>query len=330
MSDPTRDRSPQDLEPAAAVVETFLREAGSLTPLGHGQSLAYRVDAPSGRYLLRVHAPLVPPPRPAFFTTRAIESECMWLRALSDETELVVQVPVASPAGYVLSIPGSDGTDVPCTLLSWVEGEHLEGRRTAEQAARLGELVASLHDHAQSWERPAGFERPTHDRTSWHAALALVDGLVKGGVASAAQRALLARAVEIADHELAPLASRSERVGLIHADLHGGNYVVHGDSPRPIDFGLSGFGPWLWDVAECMGHLGPARRRDFVDAYARLRPLDEGDVRRIEGYLLASLVEMFGYNAPDLNEHEFLARAIPAWSPHYESYVEGRPFLFEL
>lgn len=324
---------PEELRNVAdRAVEEFLAEEVSLEFVGHGESLTYRVSAPSGRYLLRLHSPVSPPANPDFFTTRAIESECAWLRALTDGTDIIVQRPVLNPqGGYVLTVPRSgDRGAVPCTLLSWVDGEKLKGKRTARQAARLGELLAKLQEHARRWVRPQGFERPTHDRESWRRALTRIEELVARGVAATEDQALLARAVDVLDRELAPLAHESDHVGLIHADLHAENYVFHEGFPRPLDFGRACFGPWLYDVAECAIHLGPERRRDFLEAYARVWPLEDGDIQRVEGYFVGALVEIFGHHAPNPDRREYLTLALPAWAPHVRRYVDGKPFIFEI
>ena len=49
-----------------------------------------------------------------------------------------------------------------------------------------------------------------------------------------------------------------------------------------------------------------------------------------EGYFIATVVEVLGNNAPDPNEQEYLARAVPAWAPYFQRYGEGAPFLFDL
>ena len=68
---------PEDLRGvAAAAVQGYLSEDAPFALLGHSQSLTYRVDASSGRYLLRVHSPLSPPSDPEFSTPAALESEC--------------------------------------------------------------------------------------------------------------------------------------------------------------------------------------------------------------------------------------------------------------
>ena len=321
-----------DTDLARRGAERFLSDPVSLEGLGHGDSVAYRVRAAGQAYLLRLHVPARAPVTPGFFHPRAIESECLWLEALERDTDLVVPSPVMSGAGgYVVQLdPGGSESPVPCSLLTWVQGEHVAGPRSPEQACELGHLLARLHDHAEAWRLPEGFERPTHGPDSWWASLARLDELVTGGVASGSDRDLWARVVERAHQELTPLAAEPGRRGLIHADLHGDNYLFHAGRPRPLDFGRCGFGPWLVDLAECLPHLGPARRGDLLEAYGTSRPLEDGDLRRIEGYFLASLVEVFGHNAPDPAEADYLRRAIPAWSPHAQRYLAGDPFLLEL
>jgi Ser/Thr protein kinase RdoA (MazF antagonist) len=325
-------QAPQELlEVTTNAARSFLGEEFTLTFLGHGESLTHRVDGAEGRFLLRVHSPVCAPLNPEFSTDAAIESECAWLNALCDETELVVQRPVPSPTGgTILSLPSASGEPVACTLLTWVEGESVEGKHTPEQAARLGELLAALHGHAQGWTPPPEFERPVLRAEDWRAGLERADGLVGLGLITRADHDLLARTVDQAEGELGPLEDRPERVGLIHGDLHRGNVVFHDGAPRPIDFGRAGFGPWLLDLAECVAGLGPARRRDMVEAYARRHPLEDGDLRHLEGYMAASLVETFGHHTPNPEEHDWLERAVPAWAPHMRRYVAGEPFLYEL
>lgn len=174
-----------------------------------------------------------------------------------------------------------------------------------------------------------GHTRPRHGPDAWRVALARTAAFGERGLVGRAELDLLEEVVRRAESELAPHAAQPEHGGLIHADLHTGKVLFQDGSPRPIDFGRAGFGPWLHDLAECLGSLAPARRRDLVEAYAAHRPLGTGDIRRLEGYFVGALVEVFGRCAPDPDEHAYLARAIPAWAAHMRSYLEGRTFLFE-
>jgi Ser/Thr protein kinase RdoA (MazF antagonist) len=254
------------------------------------------------------------------------------LRALSEGTALVVQRPVPSPeGGHLLELVPDRGVEpIACSLLHWVEGRSASGPLSEDEAARLGELLATLHEHARTWRPPASFTRPRHGPDAWRAALARTAVLEERGLARRAELELMERVVGQAEAELAPLAADPQRGGLIHADLHTGNVLFHEGAARPIDFGRAGFGPWLYDLAECLASLGSPRRRDLVDAYAARLPLADQDLRRLEGYFIAAQVEVFGRCAPDPDEREYLNLAIPAWAPHMRHYLDGRPFLFEL
>lgn len=316
----------------------FLDEEVTLTPIAHGSALTYRVRASSGDYLLRIHSPSTEPTTAELakaFTKRGIESECAWLRALASETDLTVPNPVPAPAtasdgGFVLEAQSTQASDTSlCTLLAWVDGEIVQGKRTKAHARSLGRLLAQLHTHASGWSPPPSFERPTHGPASWSAALPRIDDLVMIGVVSDALRGRLYRTVEALDELLIPRAKDPEATGLIHADLHESNYVALGDHLRPIDFGHCGFGPWLYDVATCVTDLGRNVRHTFLDAYSETRPLEQVDVRLIEGYMVANLVEIFGHHAPNPLEHDYLSKAIPAWLPQIERFIAGEPFMLD-
>jgi Ser/Thr protein kinase RdoA (MazF antagonist) len=94
----------QDRHLSAAQPEVQRRLAGSLqfARLGHGQSVTYRVESESGRYLLRVHDPQHTALEPAANLPQSIESECLWLAALARDTDLNVAQPVAGAHGAVV------------------------------------------------------------------------------------------------------------------------------------------------------------------------------------------------------------------------------------
>jgi Ser/Thr protein kinase RdoA (MazF antagonist) len=92
----------------------------------------------------------------------AIESELLWLTALVEETPLTVPQPVPNCSGRWVTSLDLNGNLVLCTLLRWVEGNHLESEPTEPQIYQLGQLMAHLHQQASRWSVPAGFSRPSH------------------------------------------------------------------------------------------------------------------------------------------------------------------------
>ena len=320
---------------AQRAARTFLGAGSALEPIARGQSQTFAVTHGGSRFLLRLHLRERVFEDPAFQTTPAIESECLWLAALAESGRVRAPAPVRGPEGaHVLELPapetGEPRDPIPCTLLRWVEGEPVTGRVSEDQARAVGELLAELHAVAREWRPPAGFTRPTLGLAAWRTAHARAERDLDAELAPPATRALFAEAMRLVAQELGPRTTEPETAGLIHADLHSGNWVLQGSRPCPIDFGRLAFGPWLYDVAESLASVPRDARRALVESYAKRWPLADGDLRRLEGYFVVSLIEVFGYNAPDPAERDYLARAIPAWTPHLERWIAGEPFLFEL
>lgn len=312
---------------AERAVEDFLGRPATSTLLGHGESVTHRVEAGGETFLLRLHVPLHAPFDPLLLAPEALASECAWLAALRRDTDVVAPEPVRAPDGsYLVRVE-----EIACSLLRWVEGETIDGQPTAEQAACLGRLLAALQDHASRWIRPEGFVRPTHDRRWRREAIRRLERLAREGVLVAGDVDRLEEALDLFEREVDPWLEDPLRSGLIHADLHEDNYVIHRGQARPIDFGRCGFGPWLYDLAECAMHLLPDRRRDLVEAYASIRSLSDGDLRRIEGFLVAAVIETYGHHAPNSDEHASLAKSLASVAGrHVRRYLDGEPFLFDL
>ncbi|HEY9734827.1 MAG TPA: phosphotransferase [Trichocoleus sp.] len=117
--------------------------------------------------------------------------------------------------------------------------------------------------------------------------------------------------------------------GLIHADLHQGNYVLHGEEVRPIDFSRCGFGFYLYDIGQALGDLEPPLRSHFFKGYTRIRSLPQEYVDIVEAFFVGATVENFAFLSANLQEHEWLARAVPyVVKNHLHQYLRGKTFLF--
>lgn len=313
---------------ALRAARRFLGTEPSLTFIAHGDNRTYRAHHDGSDYLLRLHTPVANSGRPEFRTAAALESECLWLRALDADTALVVQRPQQLPSGeHVLLVEKANEPPLPVTLLRWIEGEHVTGSRTEDHGRKLGRLVAELHAHAKRWTPPGSFARPSHTRAAWSGALRELRALVPKGIASERDVAAFERFAQVAEAELDALGAGPGDQGLIHGDLHADNYVEHQDELHPIDFGRCGFGPWLYDAAECLGGLPAPARRSFVDAYAQSQPFDQADVRTTEAYFIAAYMESLGHNAPNPAEVDYLRRAIPIGPELIDLFLSGESFL---
>ena len=240
--------------------------------LQHEYNTTFRV---AGRFVLRVG-------RPQGQTLAALRSEAAWLRALAEETDLVVPAPVPARDGALAVSATAPGVPGPraCVLLRWVEGRFRDASLAPVHARRIARVQAALHEHALGWTPPPGFTRPPASRLTARAgegteadeaeALRLVGGLGTPRDA-AAVAAALAR-VRATERELAAAPGGA---ALIHGDLHHENVVFAGGEARAIDFDDCGHGPLLYDLAVTRFELTsrPALRDALLDEYAALRGL---------------------------------------------------------
>lgn len=222
-------------------------------------------------------------------------SELVFLRDLSAATGLAVPAPVATRDGRLhCVVPAAPG---PClgSLFRWMRGTHVDpGAITGRQAAQMGAAVAALHAFSSRYAPPAGFSRPRYDaawyfgRQSWksdESFLALLDPDHLGHLRE------LDREVE---SDLGGRPTSPDTFGLIHYDLHAGNFLFEKDEARMIDFDECGFGFHLFDLAHILFELAEhPRPRELAgavrEAYARTRgiaAIPEDDLRlfiRLQG-----------------------------------------------
>lgn len=303
--------------------------------LGESQNTTFQVELPQGsKFLLRLHVGIDSTNNmlTSWQAPAVIQSELVWLDALRRDTQLTVAQPVRNQADeWVTAIPDNLlHTPQYFTLLHWIEGRHLDTPPTPTQARQVGTLLAQLHQHASQWQIPAGFTRPAHDEEQLQSALPPLQTLATQGIISVADYAMFQRATEEIQVVMSNLERTSETWGIIHADLHDGNYVVYADEVRPIDFARCGFGFYLYDIGLSLGYLEPHLHADFLEGYQTLRPLPIGYHRIVEAFFISSTVENFAFLSANPHEHEGLSQAVPqVVHQHIHPYLEGKAFLFE-
>ncbi|MFG6107558.1 hypothetical protein U2F10_35355 [Leptothoe sp. EHU-05/26/07-4] len=117
-----------------------------LSFLEQSQNTTFRVETPAKEmYLLRLHIGVKAAGKSLYESWKKpsiIESELLWLNAIAQDTELTVPQPVQNRLGdWVTNIVGTQqGVSIPCSLLQWVDGEHLGSEPTAQQIWQLDAL----------------------------------------------------------------------------------------------------------------------------------------------------------------------------------------------
>lgn len=255
---------------------------GTATLINLSENHTFRVEAPDGTRILRLH-------RPGYQSPAAIQSELAWLQAL----RAAGAVPVPLP------LPGADGALVQeveegryAVLFALEPGREPTPEDNLVPLFRtVGAFAARTHLHVEQWSPPAGFTRPT-----WDAATILdADGLWgdwrRAPNLTAAGRQTLAALDERLRVVLAAYGTGRDRFGLIHADMRLANLLVAPHRTTLIDFDDCGFGWFLYDLAASLSFLEttrlvPALRESWLAGYTEVRPLRPEDLTIIDAMIL--------------------------------------------
>lgn len=224
--------SPSGPADLAAAARLYGVAAADLQALGAFESDVYAFAADGAPRILKVIAP-------THRTPELVQAEVDWLLALV-EAGVSVSAPVPSVEGrYVELLPDTGhvlvaferapGAVAPAS--TWTD-EHLE---------RWGRLLGRLQAHARTYAPPGPRRRPLAEH-SYSSRLPELEADDPGFVAAARQ--VMDRAAPLLAEDGAGLDA-----GLIHADLHSGNLLVHEDAVTAVDFDDCGYGSYAFDVA---------------------------------------------------------------------------------
>jgi Ser/Thr protein kinase RdoA (MazF antagonist) len=300
----------------AALAGRALAEYGLSSPtisfIQHSENVTFRVESGADAFLLRLHVP-----KSANFGAHGsdktyIRSELQWLEALQ-RNHLPVQRPVRNSDGDFVTQVGN-GTDgkANCSLLTWLDGElYTRELETPDTAAQIGALVGKLHLHASHWRPPPGFIRPKRDIAYYESVVRALEPAVEDGRVAYPDFRSLQGAVEGLITLVRGMRKSRRTEGLIHADLHRGNFIYHDGHISPIDFSYCAFGHFAFDLGMCMASISPALHPVFLVNYDRFFALPKDYGRLIEAFFIGGYVGTFALWVADPEAQEVFAQRVP-------------------
>lgn len=302
---------------AWAALEQFPLRDPTIRFLGHSDNLTFRVEEPDGTpYLLRLHRPALEYWAGIRQIPEVIAAELAWMEALAGEGGFTLQKPIHTRAGALVAMVEAGGAleleeAIPATLLTWLEGVHFSPSHphALAQVERFGAMTARLHAFSAGWCPPgeALSIRPRYDYAHFEQLFArLLRGLELGVFSEEVHDILRATCGAVLE-EISALPSDPNHWGMVHADLHMGNFLIQGEEVIPIDFSFCGFGHYLFDASVCLaGGLNHALRPAFLAGYRSVRPLPEADLRPAGAYALASRLSYYAYQVDNPAERAWL------------------------
>lgn len=298
------------------------RTAVSVLNLSENATFAL-TDPDGGRELvLRVH-------RVGYSSPAEIRSELAWIEALRMERVVETATPVAGRDGELLqtliSLSGAPSRNA-------VAFARLPGAAPdpADDAVRwfdrLGEVTARMHRHSRGWGLPPGFRRKRWDLDSmvgpaafwgsWRDAI----GLTPGG------SIIIEAALRLIERRLSRYGSRPDRFGLVHADLHLANLLVHDTHLRIIDFDDCGFSWFMYDFATAVSFIEhqpnlPELLAAWLEGYRRVALLSDEDQAEIPTFVVLRRILLSAWFASHSE--------VPMAQQMGESYTDGTVELAE-
>ena len=279
-----------------------------ITRLGGVQNINFRVEEENGNaYLLRLHIP-------SMRQLNEIQVELAWLQDISSATSLIVPRAIANLNGEQITQLHLEDTFISCTLMTWIEGKIPPTIEALDdlQLEQVGEAMAGLHLHSQSFSAPKNFSVKTIDIAYFEERFERLYTTLEE--ADFAQNSLekLQKGIRGILNFLANLKRTSANFGLIHADFHSGNYLIHKDKVRIIDFGSCGLGFYLFDLALALMELtGEERVAAFLKGYEKILPLSEENSKLVDLFLCLAYVDNLGFWAANPDELPYILGEMP-------------------
>jgi Ser/Thr protein kinase RdoA (MazF antagonist) len=280
----------------------------------HSENVTFKIQHPhGGTRLFRIHLPVVPSLGGHGANPEVVKSELLWLEALQRDTDLPVQQPIRNRMEHLVTrITMEDERPFNCSLLKWLEGEPYQRElESAETAQELGAVIGKMHQFASQWMLPAGYTRPQRDALYFKKALLALTPAVEDKRISYQDYKRLETSIELLTNVMQSQPKTRQTEGILHGDLHKGNFLYHQGEMRLIDFSFCAIGNFMLDLGICFSDMNPALYPAFLKSYQGFMSLPPDYAILIEGFFLGSMVGSFSFwiDLPEAQE-EFV-RKVP-------------------
>lgn len=312
-----RAAAEQAYTPAACeALDAFAIAPTELNLVSLAENVTFRVTDRDGRlYVLRLH-------RPGYHTFDELNSERVWIAALSDAGIAVPRVvPTYNGDHYVPVTIAATNERRYVGLAHWTNGDLLadvlrQSKNVGDVEryyAQLGSIAASMHNQASAWRVPETFKRHAFDAGGLMGETPFWGPFWEHAALSSAQRQLLLRTRDRIRAALERYGRDTATFSMIHADLHTGNLLLDGDRLTVIDFDDSGFGWHQYDVAVALFGSWtspdyPHLERAFVRGYRTRRDISDDALELVPMFLLIRGLAIIGWihQRPELDRSQYM------------------------
>ena len=300
----------------------------------NGHNAVFRVCASTGEnssnnreFALRIC-------RPRYQSQAQIHSEMIFLNAIRENTNLKVAIPIQTKLGDWLAnvqvevVPEARNA----TLFRWQNGRLLRKKPGKVSLESLGAVLATLHNFAENWATPIGFDRKRWDSAGMSGDSFGVDVEEARSALPRELRDLIDSVNERGWLMMNRLGEGREVFGVIHADLHLGNSLFQNGDMIALDFDDCGWGYYLYDIAVPFSSASFFHRQDYqamrgaiLRGYRRVRSLSDEHLAWIETFVAlrhaAMMIWMMG-NRHEIFVQELITHRISQYAEAIEAFLK--------
>lgn len=290
--------------------------------LQHSDAITYKVECALGsNYLLRIHSDQ--------YNHEEVTAELHLLHDLNQCSSLTLPQGIVNRNGsFVTQMQTERGWNPVVTVMRWVEGQHYEGSLSDSSIYKMGGLVATFHNDTRKLAPSLKLNRPIWGAERFLAQFAKLEQYASEFLSPQALLKYQACADKIV-LQLTQMSPDHVNYGIIHADLHLGNFVFHNDQPYIIDFGRCGYGYFLYDIASTLLGLTPKQRKIFIQGYEQFTSLPDDFISQIECFFVMVMIENYCHHCSNPNETQHLIAEQPYAMAYLRCFLSGNSFLFQ-
>jgi Ser/Thr protein kinase RdoA (MazF antagonist) len=282
-------------EYAKEVISLYSISYDEIEFVRHNENMIFKItDKLNNKaYVLRIHRSNIDGLSGVQHTYEGLKSEMEFLHYLSSNKALKIQSPIANCYGEYVTIHRHDEFSTPfySTLLEWIEGSTLTLKEDNldEIIFSLGEKVAIFHEASRLFKPTKDFVRPVYSIDSLELAGHDLKYGIEIGLFNSDQYELMKKVIDKVKVKIKTLDEQSNTWGIIHADFQLGNIVINSNEPSFIDFGLFGYGYYLFDLGSAATILNSDLRNTFLQGYASRTTFTFDDIQYIDCLIFADV-----------------------------------------
>ena len=305
--------------------------------LRHNENITYKITdrGNSCTFLLRIHMSVTEGFYGIQHTLEGLKSETVLLQELGRNGVLRVQMPVANRFGEYVTVYRLEDMDADfyATLLEWIDGDTFthDEENLDEIVYAIGVKLARFHLFTRASAVLKNLNRPVYGSEKIDNTLEKLRHGVEVDIYSVEHYGIMIEVLTQVKGFMRELDSQDGAWGLIHSDIQRGNIIItESCEPCFIDFCLSGYGHYLFDIGSASTNIESKQRDIFLKGYTSQAPFSKDSLRYVEGLILMSIFLCYAFFIRDSDRNGWIKDHVERKVEMWKEWLTGKEIYYLL